>query len=272
MKTLLKMKVAIITVLSALFLSACVVPYTTSTVEAHPRYVNPNWAPEYHQGCRYYYFPDIEVYYDLSNGDFIFLDNGRWYFSRELPRYYARFDLNTAFVVTLNVSVFQPWRHHQYYVSHYPRYYYRTVYRDRDYRYIRGFNENVRKPIYHKGYEASEGRRGNGYENRSTRNDNGRSTRNDDPRSGQDNGRQRVDNQPATTTEPAVGTQDGRSERGGNYTREPENTNYYGRRIGQPVKVERQMRETKPAPARETKRTEAKPETKSEGRSSGGRR
>lgn len=111
------------------------------------QYSNPGWAPPYYSGVRYYYLPDIEVYYDLSDQEFVYLDNGRWLFSPNLPPMYSNYDLYNGFVISMNYGVFQPWMHHQYYVSHYPRYYYQNVYRDGDRANIRGFNENESKPI-----------------------------------------------------------------------------------------------------------------------------
>ena len=77
----------------------------------------------------------------------MYLDNGQWFFSSVLPPLYAGYDLYTGFVISLNVNVYQPWMHHQYYISHYPRYYYHSTYRN-DFANIRGFNENEKKPVY----------------------------------------------------------------------------------------------------------------------------
>ncbi len=118
----------------------------SSTLQAQPRrYINPAWAPAYYPGVRYYYIPDIETFYDLSNQDFVYLDDGQWLFSYGLPPTYAGFDLYDAFVVALDVDVFQPWMHYQFYVSNYPRYYYRSIYKENEIRSIRGFNENGEK-------------------------------------------------------------------------------------------------------------------------------
>lgn len=125
-------------------LTACYTPYRMSS---SIQYYQPAWAPPYEQGERYYYFPDIEVYFDLEDEVFVYLHNGQWLFSPGLPVIYAGFDLYTGFIITLNYQVYQPWLHHQYYVSHYPRYYYHNIYQqDRDR--IRGFNENRRVPFF----------------------------------------------------------------------------------------------------------------------------
>ncbi len=113
------------------------------------QYSNPPWAPDY-SGVRYYYLPDIETYYDLANQDFVYLDDGQWLFSSTLPSVYSGYDLFSAFVIALDMNVFQPWMHHHFYVSNYPRFYYRNFYHDADVVNIRGFNENIRKPFYWK--------------------------------------------------------------------------------------------------------------------------
>lgn len=121
------------------------------------QYSNPAWAPAYVPGVRYYYLPDIETYYDLSNQDFVYLDNGQWLFSSTLPPVYGSYDLYKGFTIALDADVYEPWMHNQYYVSHYPRYYYRTLYHVNDQVRIRGFNENDAKPLYQDQQEASNG-------------------------------------------------------------------------------------------------------------------
>ena len=125
-------------------LDGCVI---TAPLPQSVQYTNPAWAPDYYQGVRYYYFPDIEAYYDLSNQSFVYLSNGQWTESYNLPPAYSNFNLYGAYVVGVNVHVYQPWVHNEYYVAHYPRYYYRNTYKGHDRENIRGFNENIRKPF-----------------------------------------------------------------------------------------------------------------------------
>src|ERR1035437_4220920 len=100
----------------------------TTLQQDERNYDNPQWAPPYYQGVRYYYLPDIETYYDINSQEFVYLYNGQWCFSRECPFLNTGFDLNNSFAIALDVNVFQPWMHHHYYVSHYPRYYYKDYY------------------------------------------------------------------------------------------------------------------------------------------------
>lgn len=189
-------------------ISSSVVGFTScgpvTFVSAGVDYTNPVWAPPYEAGVRYYYIPDIEAYYDLSSQEFAYLDNGQWLFSYSLPPMYSGFDLYNCFVVSLNRSVYQPWLHHQYYESHYPRYYYRNTYRN-DIGTIRGFNENNRKPI---SWTQQDRDRAN-------------QNRNNPPKQAPI---RKTDQKPTRPQEP----------------------NYTGKKVGQPVKVKSHMRENKP--------------------------
>lgn len=208
MRILKKTGIAILFAIAITSVGGC---GTTSYVSAgvgSQQYINPPWAPPYVAGVRYYYLPDIEVYYDLSNQDFVYLDDGQWLFSSTLPSIYRGYDLYDGFTVALNVGVFQPWMHNQYYVSHYPRYYYRNKYNDNDQGRIRGFNENGAKPFYW------------------TQEDRGRMNQ------------LRNTNRPVTNNRP-VNTHPAA-------TRPPQRVGYYGRDIGQPVKVQPHMRENAP--------------------------
>lgn len=132
---------------------------STGTYQTTTEVYRPDWAPVYdnNDNARYYYLPDIEAYYDLHTREYICLEDGNWVFTSILP--YASFDIRSAFVVVLDNHVSQPWRHHQLYVSHYPRYYYRTVYNSPKYNYsyhdMRGFNENGRKDIFRNNYHEN---------------------------------------------------------------------------------------------------------------------
>ncbi len=115
----------------------------------------PLWAPHYENTdlIQYYYLPDIECFYDVWNQEFVYLEDGNWMFGATLPSIYSWYDLNTAFVVVLDKDVFEPWMHFHYYVAHYPRYYYRSVYKSlwSDPRQsLRGFNENSKVVVYNR--------------------------------------------------------------------------------------------------------------------------
>lgn len=136
-----------------LFLSSC--SNTTSVAQTVSVGVNitpPFWAPAYENVDRvhYYYLPDIECYYDVWNQEFVYLDDGNWLFASQLPASYSWYNFNAdPFVVVLDWHVHEPWMHHHFYVAHYPRYYYRSVYKDND-RTPSGFNENIKTVVYNR--------------------------------------------------------------------------------------------------------------------------
>ena len=147
-------------VLFGLLFSRCTI-YDYSTYPVSESYENPYWAPDYNTGTRYYYLPDIETYYDLSSREFIYLQNGHWSYSPVLPPYYSDFYLDDCYVVVVSYNTYQPWMHHQYYVSHYPRYYYRDYYDRSNIPFVRGYNENSRSAIYWKESERHRAREWN---------------------------------------------------------------------------------------------------------------
>ena len=120
----------------------------------------PGWAPAYENVNRvqYYYLPDLEVYYDVWNHEFVYLEEGNWLFSPFLPPMYANYDLFGGHVVILDYRVHQPWMHHELYVSHYPRYYHHSVYARDKGEYSTGFDENTSKHYY--GPRANSGSNG----------------------------------------------------------------------------------------------------------------
>jgi len=158
MKRLKKTAFLVSTLVFVTFFSACEI-YSYVPPANTVSYENPTWAPPYTPGVRYYYLPDIECYYDLTNQEFMYLDNGQWSYSQTLPPMYAGYDLSDAFTVAVNFNTYQPWMHHQYYVSHYPRYYYRDYYDHSNIPYVRGFNENKKSAVYWSENERSRARR-----------------------------------------------------------------------------------------------------------------
>jgi hypothetical protein len=220
---------------------------------------NPAWAPDYYFGTRYYYFPDIETYYDLGTRNFVYLNNGRWLFVPTLPPIYAAFNLNNAFIVIVNRSVYTPWMHHHYYNSHYPRYYYIDYYDFSNIPYVRGYNENGRRAVY---WREAERNRAREWGDRNIREGRKFKYSTDDRRVQQEVTRrvaQRTAVSPEelrqianteegrmTTTRPRTARTSARQTTPNTTQRTSTSrsaeTNYYGGEIGQPVKVQPQMR------------------------------
>jgi hypothetical protein len=219
MKTTRKFGFTIITFIFFFVLSDVTESLHAQTV----RGANPAWAPAFYPGVRYYYFPDIETYYDLENQDFIYLDDGQWFFSYQLPPIFSGFDLYNAFIIALDIDVFQPWMHHHFYVSNYPRFYYRSLYRGDEFADIRGFNENEHKPFFATREERERMNQLNRNSNIERRSEN-------------------IDRRPENV------------ERRVENSRPPQKVHYYGRNIGQPVRVLPQMRENRQSNERRGKR------------------
>lgn len=277
MKTARALAIACVLFLSASLLTGCMMMTPVRTVNTVV-YENPQWAPPYYSGARYYYLPDLELYYDLSNREYIYLLNGRWRFSPYLPALYQNYDLADCFCVVLNVQVYKPWLHHQYYLSHYPRYYYRDYYDHSGIPYVRAYNENLRRAIY---WSSAERHRARPWDNENSR-DNRRFKYSREDRQEQQNQarqgssafgggsrgeQQRTETQakprPANTNtrnqetaQPAKENNARNAETttstrsSGNRETAPvrnDRTNYYGKTIGTSVRVTKQMRDNTPA-------------------------
>ena len=61
----------------------------------------PPWGYVEYTDVRYYYIPDIEVYYDIQLANFIYWNGGRWVYSEILPVRYARYDLYGCYKVMM---------------------------------------------------------------------------------------------------------------------------------------------------------------------------
>lgn len=82
--------------------------------------LQPLWGPVGYDYVNYYYIPDIDVYYDVPNQQYVYFDNGVWVTSAVLPPRYRGFDLYRAHKVVINDD--RPWMHHERYRNQYSRY------------------------------------------------------------------------------------------------------------------------------------------------------
>ncbi len=281
-KYLLKSVVAVAALLSAVLFTGCGTGYYSSANDNQYydySYNNPAWAPVYYPGVRYYYFPDIESYYDLSTREFIVLNMGQWMFVPSIVPFYSAYDLYNSYIVVVNTRVYQPWMHHQYYNSHYPRYYYIDYYDYSNIPYVRGFNENQKGAIY---WDQNERHKARPWDDRNIRSNRNFTYTTADRRVQQETTR-RVNQERTgvttdrtrTTTTRSTGTNVGRqttttpdvnrtsttttrtttrtntesstpTNRTQTQTTRRSDTNYYGNPIGNPVRVEPQMRRSEP--------------------------
>lgn len=73
---------------------------------AHP--VVPVWLKGYKAGVRYYYFPDLEVYYDVNTGNYVYWSGTDWVYATALPGVYGGIDLAGANYVALTYTGLHP--------------------------------------------------------------------------------------------------------------------------------------------------------------------
>jgi hypothetical protein len=62
----------------------------------------PIWGPTGYDHVEYYYFPDIDVFYNVPLGRFYYYENNRWTHGKSLPNRARGFDLYHAYKVVVN--------------------------------------------------------------------------------------------------------------------------------------------------------------------------
>ena len=80
----------------------------------------PQWGPTGYNHVEYYYLPDIESYYYVPRKQFVYLSNGRWVFSTNLPSRYSGYNLYNGYKVVINQP--RPYAHFNDHKSRYTKY------------------------------------------------------------------------------------------------------------------------------------------------------
>ena len=62
----------------------------------------PAWGPTGYDHVDYYYLPDIDSYYYVPTGQYIYSNGGRWISASSLPSQFRNFDLYRAYKVVVN--------------------------------------------------------------------------------------------------------------------------------------------------------------------------
>jgi hypothetical protein len=62
----------------------------------------PDWGPAGYDRADYYYFPDMDVYYDVPQRQYVYMNNGRWFFGASLPGRYRNYDVYNCYKVVIN--------------------------------------------------------------------------------------------------------------------------------------------------------------------------
>lgn len=91
----------------------------------------PLWGPVGYDYARYYYMPEIDVYYDVIHRRYTYFQGNRWITKSKLPGRYRNHNLFRTYKVVINDS--NPWRSHRIHRNSYARYqhnYSQSVLRD----------------------------------------------------------------------------------------------------------------------------------------------
>ncbi len=67
----------------------------------------PAWGPAGYDNAEFYYFPDINIYFDVNSSVFHYLSNSKWVSNQYLPSRYSKYDLYSMYKVVMNDK--QPW-------------------------------------------------------------------------------------------------------------------------------------------------------------------
>lgn len=72
--------------------------------------IQPAWGPVGYNYAAYYYFPDIDIYYNVNASMFVYWNGYNWVSARYLPYRYRNYDLYPMYKVVINEP--NPWRYH----------------------------------------------------------------------------------------------------------------------------------------------------------------
>lgn len=80
----------------------------------------PKWGPAGYNHVEYYYLPDLDVYYNVPSSQYVYQNNGRWVWNKNLPSRYRGYDLYNSYKVVMNTK--QPYLSHNTHVKQYSQY------------------------------------------------------------------------------------------------------------------------------------------------------
>lgn len=80
----------------------------------------PAWGPAGYTDVRYYYLPDVSMYYDVSTSEYIYLNNGAWVRTTVVPVAYRRYDFYNGYKVVL--TDYRDATPYVYYKTHHVKY------------------------------------------------------------------------------------------------------------------------------------------------------
>lgn len=94
----------------------------------------PAWGPVGYTDVRYYYLPDVSMYYDINTTEYIYINNGHWVRTRTVPVAYRHYNFYNGYKVVLTD-----------YRGASPYYYYKT----HRIKYPRGYHPAAQRTIGH---------------------------------------------------------------------------------------------------------------------------
>lgn len=80
----------------------------------------PAWGPTGYDHVDYYYFPDINAYYHVPSGQYIYSNGGRWVWVNSLPSQFGNFDLYRSYKVVVNEP--RPYLRNSVYAARYSKF------------------------------------------------------------------------------------------------------------------------------------------------------
>src|SRR6476619_1014418 len=78
------------------------VAFSTAQAQVKTTVTIPDWGVAGHNDATYYYIPDIETYYDIHTGNYVYMQDGKWVKTTTLPVAYKDYDLYDGYKVVLN--------------------------------------------------------------------------------------------------------------------------------------------------------------------------
>jgi hypothetical protein len=80
----------------------------------------PQWGPSGYDHVEYYYLPDLDMYYNVPNRTYTYLQGNRWITVNSIPQQYRNYDLYSGYKVVVNEP--NPWNRNNNYRTQYAAY------------------------------------------------------------------------------------------------------------------------------------------------------
>lgn len=80
----------------------------------------PEWGPSGYEHVDYYYLPDLDMYYNVPNRTYTYLQGNRWVTVNRVPSQYRNYDFYKGYKVVVNEA--NPWNRNTTYKTRYASY------------------------------------------------------------------------------------------------------------------------------------------------------